>query len=165
MQVRKKGGRFGQDAARRRLALIGLEGLAQAHRRLVQAAGDCRDERGSTIVLGALGIAILLIIFVGGANLVLDEYAKGAVRTAVDEAAQAGATAGGSVAACETEAEQVRGNLIRGEYGADVTITCQVASGLMLATASGDLPSLVPPVPRVHVSVTGVSVIEEAPAQ
>lgn len=122
-------------------------------------------EGGFTVVLGAIGIAILLLIFAGTANLVLDEYAKGALRTAVDEAAQAGATAGGSITACETEAAQVRSNLVRGPFSAGVSITCAADGTLMVAVAKGALPSLLPPVPSLHVSVTGVSVIEEAPAQ
>ncbi|MDA8300939.1 MAG: hypothetical protein M0005_05205 [Actinomycetota bacterium] len=123
-------------------------------------------ERGSTVVVGAAGIAILLAIFAGCANFVLDEYAKGALRTAVDEAAQAGAAAGGSLQACQAEAEQVQRGLLHGSFGADVTITCQVlAGGLMLATASGDLPSLLPAVPHLQVSVSGLSVVQGAPAQ
>jgi hypothetical protein len=122
-------------------------------------------EGGFVVVLGAIGIAILLLLFAGSANLVLDEYAKGALRTAVDEAAQAGATAGGSVAACETEAARVRASLVRGPFSAGVNITCEAEGPLMVAVARGDFPSLVPPVPRLYVSVTGVSVIEGAPAQ
>ena len=123
-------------------------------------------ERGSTVVVGAAGIAFLLVIFAGCTNFILDEYAKGALRTAVDEAAQAGAAAGGSLQACQAEAEQVQRGLLHGSFGADVTITCQViAGGLMLATASGDLPSLVPAVPRLQVSVSGLSVVQGAPAQ
>ena len=123
-------------------------------------------ERGSTVVVGAAGIAFLLVIFAGCANFVLDEYAKGALRTAVDEAAQAGAAAGGSLQTCQVEAEQVQRGLLHGSFGADVTITCQViAGGLMLATASGDLPSLLPAVPRLQVSVSGLSVVQGAPAQ
>ena len=118
------------------------------------------------MVVGAAGIAFLLVIFAGCTNFILDEYAKGALRTAVDEAAQAGAAAGGSLQACQAEAEQVQRGLLHGSFGADVTITCQViAGGLMLATASGDLPSLVPAVPRLQVSVSGLSVVQGAPAQ
>ena len=126
-----------------------------------------KGERGSTVVLGAIGIAVLLVTLTGAANVVVDEYAKGALRTAVDEAAQAGASAAGpdAVAACLQESAAVRANLLRGPFGADVTVACQVVGGLMVATATGSLPSLLPVVPRASVSVTGVSVMQEAPAQ
>jgi hypothetical protein len=39
---------------------------------------------------------MLMLLFVAALNFVLDEYAKGALHAAVDDAAQAGATAGGS---------------------------------------------------------------------
>jgi hypothetical protein len=116
-------------------------------------------------VTGVVAIAILMVVFVGAANFVLDEYAKGALRTAVDEAAQTGATSGGSLSACLAEASQVRGDLLPGPFGAGVSVTCRVEGREMLASASGVLPSLVPEVPRVHVSVVGLSVIEEAPQQ
>jgi hypothetical protein len=117
------------------------------------------------VVTGVVAIAILMVVFVGAANFVLDEYAKGALRTAVDEAAQAGATSGGSLSACLAEASQVRGDLLPGPFGAGVSVTCRVDGTEMLASAAGVLPSLVPEVPRVHVSVVGLSVIEEAPHQ
>ena len=122
-------------------------------------------ERGSTVVVGVVAIAILLVIFIGALNFVLDEYAKGAVRTAVDEAAQAGAAAGGDVSACEAEAKRVRTSLLPGPFGDDVSVTCTAEGDEMVASAGGDLPSLIPPVPRVRVSLVGVSTISEAPTQ
>lgn len=110
-------------------------------------------------------MAVLLLVLAGATNLVLDEYAKGALRTAVDEAAYAGATAGGSVVACQAEAAQVRSSLVRGTFGSDVQIHCQPVGALMVAVAQGELPSLLPAVPRLRVSVSGASVIERAPAQ
>lgn len=153
---------------RRRSRRPGAEHVdaAAASMGVLRAVRFAGRERGSTVVVGAAGIAFLLVIFAGCANFVLDEYAKGALRTAVDEAAQAGAAAGGSLQACQAEAEQVQRGLLHGSLGADVTITCQVmAGGLMLATASGDLPSLLPAVPRLQVSVSGLSVVQGAPAQ
>ncbi len=117
------------------------------------------------MVTGVIGIVVLLALFVGALNLVVDEYAKGAVRTAVDEAAQAGATGGGSVIECEGKAAQVRADLLPGPFGHGVTVNCSLQGNEMVASASGYLPSLVPPVPSVHISVVGWSVIEEVPAQ
>lgn len=106
-----------------------------------------------------------MVVFIGGLNFVLDEYAKGAIRTAVDDAAQAGATAGGSLAACRAEAEQVQGGLLPGPFGAGVSVSCNQEGDQMVASARGALPSLLPLVPRVYLSLVGVSIIVEAPSQ
>jgi hypothetical protein len=120
---------------------------------------------GSAVVAGAVAIAILMVVFIGALNFVLDEYAKGAIRTAIDEAAQAGATAGGSLSACQAEADQVRSNLLPGPFGNGVSLTCTQEGDEMVSAAAGALPSLLPLVPTVHISLVGVSVISEAPAQ
>lgn len=123
------------------------------------------------MIVGVIAVALLLVLFDGATNLVLDEYAKGALRTAVDEAARAGAAAGGSLAACEDEAARVRSGLLRGGYGAHVRVSCGVVDGgagtggLMVASASGSLPSLLPAVPRLRIAVRGVSVLQGQPAQ
>jgi hypothetical protein len=137
---------------------------ARPELRLVSRRGDS-SEHGSAVVLGAVAIAILMAVFIGALNFVLDEYAKGAVRTAVDEAAQAGASAGGSLTACEAEVARVRASLLPGIFGSDVTINCSQVGDEVVVTAAGDLPSLLPPVPRVSVSLVGVSLITEVPAQ
>jgi hypothetical protein len=114
-------------------------------------------------VVGIVGIAILTLIFVGALNLVVDEYAKGAVRTAVDEAAQAGAASGGSLSVCQAEAAQVRSNLLPGRFGRDILVTCTLDGDEVVATAVGYLPTLVAPVPRVHISVEGLSLLPTGP--
>ena len=106
-----------------------------------------------------------MMVFVGALNFVLDEYAKGAVRTALDEAAQAGATFGGSLSTCEAEAAEVRAGLLPGPFGQGVRISCRVEGDEILATANGNLPSLLPAVPRVRISMVGLSLIENAPGQ
>jgi hypothetical protein len=123
------------------------------------------SEAGSAVIAGTLAILILMIVFIGALNFVLDEYAKGALRTAVDEAATAGATAGGSLSTCQAEARQVQGALLRGPFGNGVSVTCSEEGDEMVASAAGALPSLLPLVPTVHVSVIGVSIIAVAPAQ
>ena len=93
------------------------------------------SEAGSAVVAGALAILILMIVFIGALNFVLDEYAKGAIRTAVDDAAEAGATAGGSLSACQTEARQVQGALLPGPFGSGVSVTCSEEGDEMVASA------------------------------
>jgi len=100
-----------------------------------------------------MAIAILMIVFIGGLNFVLDEYAKGAIHTAVDDAA------------CQAEARQVQGNLLPGPFGGGISVTCSEDGVEMVASARGALPSLLPLVPRVHISLVGISIIAETPSQ
>jgi hypothetical protein len=116
-------------------------------------------------LVGVVGIAILVLIFVGALNLIVDEYAKGAVRTAVDEAAQAGAASGGSLTVCQAEAAQVRANLLPGPFGRGIQVTCSLQGDEVVAAAAGYLPTLVPPVPRVHISVEGLSLLPTVPGR
>jgi hypothetical protein len=126
-----------------------------------------RHDRGSTVIVGAIATAMLLLVFAGAANVVLDEYAKGALRTAVDEAAHVGATTGGpgAIEACLGESATVRANLLRGPFGSRVVVACRVEGELVVATATGSLPSLLPALPRLSVTVSGVAVMREVPAQ
>ena len=112
-----------------------------------------------------VAIVILLTLFIGVLNFVLDEYAKGAIRTAVDDAAEAGATAGGSLSACLTEARQVQNGLLPGPFGDNVSVTCSEVGDEMVVSAGGALPSLLPLVPRAHISLIGISIIAEVPSQ
>jgi hypothetical protein len=116
-------------------------------------------------VVGVVAIAILMMVFIGALNFVLDEYAKGAVHTAVDEAAAAGATAGGSLSACQAQARQVQSTLLPGAFGHGVSVTCSEEGDEMVASAAGPLPSLLPLVPAVHIALIGISIIAEAPTQ
>lgn len=114
---------------------------------------------------GVVAIALLALLFVAALNFVLDEYAKGAIHTAVDDAAQAGATAGGSLVACQVAATHVRDNLLPGAFGSGVNITCSLQGDYVVALASGKLMSLLPTVPEAHITALGLSVVERAPGQ
>lgn len=112
------------------------------------------------MVAGVLAIGLLLVVFMGATSFSLDEYAKGAVRTAVDEAAQAGAVAGGSLGTCQQQAALVIGSLLHGSLGDDVKVVCTQVGTEILARGSGALPTLVPGLPTVNISVVGVAVVE-----
>jgi hypothetical protein len=116
-------------------------------------------------VVGVVAIAILMVVFIGALNFVIDEYAKGAVHTAVDEAAAAGATAGGSLPVCQAQARQVQGALLPGPFGHGVSVTCSQEGDEIVALAAGELPSLLPLVPAIHIALIGISMIAEAPTQ
>lgn len=122
-------------------------------------------ETGSALVTGVFAIGFLLVVFLGAFSLVVEEYAKGVVRAAVDEAARAGATVGGSLISCEMEGAQVTADLLPGPLGQGVMINCRVEGNMMVASYVGGVQGLIAPVPSLHLSIVGFSVIEAGPAQ
>src|SRR5579875_778447 len=56
----------------------------------LKADGSQTTQRGSAVLTGVAAIGFLLLLFAGALNLALDEYAKGALHAAVDEAHKPG---------------------------------------------------------------------------
>ena len=84
--------------------------------RLVVACAATAAKASSCSSL-ATGIVLLLVAQI--LNVVVFTYGKGTVRTALDEAARAGARSD-SVAVCQATADQVMDDLLGGALGADV---------------------------------------------
>lgn len=122
-------------------------------------------ERGSALVPGVVAIAMLMVLVAGAFSYSMDEYARGAVRTAVDDAAEAGADSGGSVALCYAEATTVMDNLLHGSFASAVKITCADEGAQMIATGSGSLPTLLPALPRLTLNLTGFALVQAQPQQ
>ena len=93
-----------------------------------------RGDRGDGVVALVLATGIVLALVVQIINVVVFTYGKGSVRTALDEAARAGARQG--VAACETTGGQVLHDLLGGSMANGVTITCTDAGRSITATAT-----------------------------
>jgi Flp pilus assembly protein TadG len=93
-----------------------------------------RGDRGEGVVVLVLATGIVLLLVAQILNVIVFSYGKGTVRTALDEAARAGARSG-SVAACQAAADQVMNDLMGGALGADVHISCSDAGRRIVATA------------------------------
>ena len=96
----------------------------------------------------------MLVLLAQILNVVVFTYGKGTVRTALDEAARAGARDG--LAACEATADQVLGDLLGGALGADVQITCTDAGRRIVATADRALRRLADLARRLRRHLLGV---------
>ena len=106
-----------------------------------------RGASGFTTIQYVIAVAWSLVLLVLVANLLVDLYARGAVRDALDDGVRAATPAGASVAACEARAHEVVAGLVRGplleadlhcaEDGAFVTADAQV-------TLHSWLPMLIP---------------------
>jgi hypothetical protein len=143
-----------------------LSSRRPGHRRPRYNGDIRRDEGGNAALVTVFAMAITLIIFMAAINLIVDEYGKGAVRTAVDEAAQAGSlqgTPGGPLAACQAKATQVMSGLLNGPFGHGIHITCTLTGGQVTATADGNLPAWLAIVPVDTIHVVGSSPIETNP--
>ena len=144
----------GTPCARAPAPLRSRRGSGRWH---LRGRGDTTcDQAGNAALVTVIAMAITLIVFMAAINLIVDEYGKGAIRTAVDEAAQAGSlqsAAGGPIAACQAKAAQVMSGLLNGPFGHDITISCTVQAGQVVATASGNLPAwlTIIPVDTIHV--------------
>lgn len=93
-----------------------------------------RGDRGEGVAVLVLATGVVLVLVVQILNVVVFSYGKGTVRTALDEAARAGAT-NNSVAVCEATADQVMDELLGGSLGAEVDITCSDTGIAIVASA------------------------------
>ena len=128
--------------------------------------GEGRDEGGDTFVVTLMAVVILLGVVFMAANLIVDQYGQGVVRTAVDEGAQTGSVQGDpgtAVAACQAKETEVMSGLLSGGFSRDIHLSCQVQGSDVVAVASGTLPGWLPPVPAVRVQELGVQALEALP--
>jgi Flp pilus assembly protein TadG len=94
------------------------------------------SERGVSSVQFLLAAALGLVLFLTLANLIVVQYGRGAVRSALDQGARAGSVSGAE-GDCTATAGDVLDQLLGGRMSSDVIITCTVVAGSMRAHASG----------------------------
>jgi hypothetical protein len=116
-----------------------------------------------TTVQYVAATALSLLVFVTMANFVVDLYARGVVRAAVDEAARAGAAVDSSAAECEQRAHDVLASLLGGRAGRSVSIACRDDGQVMQARARVSLAGWVPGVPTWTFTLVGSVTKERLP--
>lgn len=102
-----------------------------------------RRENGFTTIQYVIAVAWSLVLLVLIANLLVDLYARGAVRDALDDGVRAGAPAGASVAACEQRGHEVVTGLIRGPL-LNTVVHCAEDGDFVVADAQVTLRSWLP---------------------
>ncbi len=107
--------------------------------------------------------AFVLVVFVGLANLVVDLYARGAVRAAVDEAVRASARLDASAAQCTARADDVLAGLLGRHLRGGVRVTCADDGDVVTARAEVRLAGWLVFVPDWSFTVTGTAVKERLP--
>jgi hypothetical protein len=101
------------------------------------------DQSGFTTIQYVIAVAWSLLLLVLIANLLVDLYARGAVRDALDDGVRAGAPVGASVAACEQRAHEVVTGLVRGPALRTV-VHCREDGAFVVADAQVTLRSWLP---------------------
>jgi hypothetical protein len=102
------------------------------------------DERGLATIqyVFAVGISFVLLVLV--ANLLVDLYARAAVRDALEEGTRAAVPIDSSTIACTDRARVVLHGLLRGPIGDDIRVRCDTGPNLVAATADVRLRSWLP---------------------
>lgn len=112
-------------------------------------------------------IATSLVLFTLVANVVVVQYGRAVVRTALDDGVRAGARVTTSVEAaelaCERTADATRRDLLGGRLGEGIRFDCVPHAGEMRAEASSRFASWFPAVPDWTATDRAVAVREFAP--
>lgn len=106
-----------------------------------------RDEGGFATIQYVLATGFSLVLLVLVANLMVDLYARGAVRDALDEGVRAAVPLGATVADCEARAKAVVAQLLGSRHQRDIRVRCRNDGGWIRADASVRLRSWLPLVP------------------
>lgn len=101
-------------------------------------------ERGFVTIQYVLAVGLSFVLLVLVANLLVDLYARAAVRDALDEGTHAAVAVDASPAACQQRAHDAVANLLRGPIGRDVAINCSLHATTVTATADVRLGSWLP---------------------
>lgn len=116
------------------------------------------DDRGISSVQFLLASGLALILFLALANLVVVQYGRGAVRSALEQGARAGTSA--DLASCEETASRVIEDLLGGRMSDGLAMNCELSDGAVVATASGSFESWTPLTPDFGFTLTSRAVAE-----
>jgi hypothetical protein len=117
------------------------------------------NDGGVSSVQFILASALALVFFLALANLVVVQYGRGAIRSALEQGARAGAMAG-SPGECEATALHVIGQLLGGRMSDGLAIRCSVRGDQMIAVGSTVFETWTPLAPDISADLTAVAVIE-----
>ena len=125
-----------------------------AHRRL--------SDRGVTSVQFLLASGLGLLLFLALANLVVVEYGRGALRSALDQGARVGSV-NSSVEECQRRIGQVLDQLLGGRMGDSVVTDCVIGPVSVTASGRGVFSSWTPLTPDFVVEITAQATRELPP--
>lgn len=115
-------------------------------------------DRGVSSVQFVLAAGLALLLFVALANLVVFQYGRGAVRSALEQGARAGSVNG--VAACEATAAAVVADLLGGRMSDSLVVTCTGSPVAVEARGLATFPSWTPLMPDFDIALVARAVAE-----
>ena len=124
-----------------------------------QFSSDGDEDLGFATIQYVLGVALSLVLLVLIANLLVDVYARGAVRDALDEGVRAAVPIDAPIAACEERARDVLSDLVRPAVAA-VDLQCRRDGARVVADARVSMRSWLPllvPDWRMHLHAAALS--------
>lgn len=107
----------------------------------------------------ALAGGLCLILFVLLANLVVVQYGRGAIRSALDQGARVASLTGDPVS-CETRVREVLGQILGGHMGDGTRVSCHVEGSIVVARAEARFESWTPLTPDVEVDISVHAAVE-----
>lgn len=124
-----------------------------------RTAGRGLTERGVSSVQFLLASVLALLLFLTFANLVVVQYGRGAIRSALEQGVRAGAVTR-SVTDCETRASEVIGQLLGGKMSEGLVLGCGVVGERVVASASVVFQSWTLLTPDFSVSISAEAFLE-----
>lgn len=109
-----------------------------------------------------LASALALLLFLAIANLVVVQYGRGVLRSAVEQGARSGSVSR-SILACEDKAHEVVDQLLGGRMSDDLEIGCLVSGGMMVASGTATFESWTPMTRDFVVDLEGRAALEVPP--
>jgi len=120
------------------------------------------SERGISSVQFLLASGLGMLLFLALANLVVVQYGRGALRSALDQGARAGAVSS-SEEECRQRIDGVLGQLLGGRMGDSVVTSCGVGTGVVTASARVVFVSWTPFTPDFVIEMTAQATRELPP--
>jgi hypothetical protein len=120
------------------------------------------SERGITSVQFLLASGLGMLLFLALANLVVVQYGRGALRSALDQGARAGAI-NSSEEECRQRIEAVLGQLLGGRMGDSVVASCGVGPAVVSATGRAVFVAWTPFTPDFVIEMTAQATRELPP--
>ena len=115
-----------------------------------------------TSVQFLLASGLGLLLFLALANVVVVQYGKGAIRSALDQAVRVAAITG-SVSECEARIDEALGQLLGGAMGDSVVTECSISGQTATATGSAVFDSWTPISPDFSVNLSASAAVEASP--
>ena len=126
-------------------------------------AARARGDDGFVTAQFVAAVALSLLVLVLVANVILVQYARGVVRAAAEEGAQAGSRLTATQADCQTRATEVLDGLLGGSMGDTVTVACRVGPTEVAVTVEYSFTPWLPLIPSWSGSQTSLAVKETVP--